>query len=60
MTQRELNQQIARHTGESLKVIARRGFTILQMSQEAAEDEPCVSPQRRTIDRGDTGDDDEV
>jgi len=38
MTQTELNQQIARHTGESLREVTRRGFTILQVTHDADDD----------------------
>jgi hypothetical protein len=33
MTQAELNQAVASHTGESLRTIRRRGFSIVQPLQ---------------------------
>ncbi len=41
MTQQELNQQIARQTGESIREVARRGFTMLCPIQTVAEND-CV------------------
>ena len=40
MTQSELNQQIAKQTGESMTEIVRRGFTILAALPDADDDEP--------------------
>ena len=40
MTQQELNQQIARHTGESIREISRRGFSELRRSPVRQREEP--------------------
>ena len=40
MTQQELNQQIARHTGESIREISRRGFSELRRSPVRQPEEP--------------------
>jgi len=44
MTQQELNQQIARHTGESLKEVTRRGFTMLKVTHDSNDDPGSCDP----------------
>jgi hypothetical protein len=47
MSQRELEREISRRTGESLGTIRRRGFSIMSMPPGVYEPEPeeVVSPQ---------------
>ena len=47
MTQYELNQQIAKQTGESMTEIRRRGFNILVEPSDDADDWPVpLAPTR--------------
>ena len=44
MTQQELDQQIARHTGESIKEVTRRGFSILHVTHDGHDDPGSCDP----------------
>lgn len=44
MTEQELNRAIARKTGESLKTIRRRGFSIVRPKRENFDPEPNLLP----------------
>jgi len=39
MTQRDLERQVARATGESLRTVTRRGFSVVELEA------PCFDPE---------------
>ena len=46
MTQLDLDRQVARATGESLRTVARRGFSIVELEEPRFDPEPdCPAPQ---------------
>jgi hypothetical protein len=47
MTQRELNQAVARATGEDLREIRRRGFSIVNPDALGFDPEPDLLPPSR-------------
>jgi hypothetical protein len=42
MTQAELDREVSRVTGESMRRVRRQGFSILPLSDDACDDEPDV------------------
>lgn len=45
MTQRDVNQAVARATGEDLSEIERRGFSIVEPGASELDDEPYTEPR---------------
>ena len=44
MTQQQLEREVAEATGESLRTIHRRGFSIVDMQQTEFDPEPNILP----------------
>lgn len=44
MSQRDLDLELARKTGESLRTIRRRGFSVLDLSEPDFDPEPNLLP----------------
>ena len=44
MTQQQLDQEVAEATGESLRTIRRRGFSIVNMAEADFDPEPNILP----------------
>jgi len=45
MTQRDLERQVARATGESLRTVTRRGFSVVELEAPRFDPEPNRPPQ---------------
>jgi hypothetical protein len=54
MTQADLNRAVAAQTGESVRRIARLGFSLLEPPDDEYEPEPVRSPQMVDWDALDT------